>query len=90
MPFNRQNDVTQSNAMIDIILQWQLTSADMRFPHAFKTVTLFDITRFFISIGYLGEVCKKYPLYPLSKMLKSAIQILVQCTLKDIQDPDEK
>ena len=29
-------------------------------------------------------------IYLISKELKSAIQILVHCTLKDIQDPDEK
>ena len=54
--FKRQNNVTPSNAMTDVILQWKFTSASMRFPPAFKNVTLFDITCFF-SIGYIGEVC---------------------------------
>ena len=37
--FKRQNDVTPSNAITDIILQWQMTSASACFPHTFKTVT---------------------------------------------------
>ena len=41
----RQNDVTSSNAMTDVISQLQLTSASTRIPRAFKIVTLlFDIT----------------------------------------------
>ena len=48
MSFKRKNEVTPSNAMIDNILQYLLTSASAHFPLAFKTVTLlFDITQFF-------------------------------------------
>ena len=36
--FKRKNDVTPPNATIDVILQYQLTSASVRFPRAFKTV----------------------------------------------------
>ena len=44
--FKRQNIVTPSIAMTDVILQLQLMSASARFPRAFKTVTLlFYITR---------------------------------------------
>ena len=49
--FKRQNDVTPSNAMTDVILQWKFTSASMRFPPAFKTVTLFDFTCFFLALA---------------------------------------
>ena len=42
MSFEHENDATPSNAMSDVILQLQLTSAS-----TFKTVTLwFDITCF--------------------------------------------
>ena len=36
--FQHKNDVTASNAMTDVILQYQMTSASEHFPHAFKTV----------------------------------------------------
>ena len=46
-PFKRKNDVTPSYTKTDVILQYQLTSASVRFPRAFKTVTIsFDIICF--------------------------------------------
>ena len=56
MSRRRQNNVTMSSTMTDVILQLQLISASAHFPHTFKSVTLlFHITQFF-SIGYIGEV----------------------------------
>ena len=84
----RQNNVRRSNAITDVILQWQLTSASVRFPHAFKYMTLlFHITCFF-SIGYIGDVClnpghnKKPParLEPGTSDLKSSTLPRSQCT----------
>ena len=47
--------------MTDVILQWQMTSASVHFPHTFKTVTLFfHLTQFF-SIGYISEMCLNSP-----------------------------
>ena len=44
--FKRKNDVTPSNNTTDVILQLQLSSASVHFPHAFKTVPIsFDIAR---------------------------------------------
>ena len=54
--FKSQNDVTLSNTMTYLILQWQLTSASVRFPQAFNTVTLlFHITQFF-RVSCMGDV----------------------------------
>ena len=49
-----------SNAMTDIILQWQLTSAFPCFPSAFKIVTLlFDITCY-LALTILGMCVRMY------------------------------
>ena len=54
MSVKRQNDVTLSNAMADIILQslWQLLSDSMRFQKR-EFVVSFNT---FFSIGYIGEL----------------------------------
>ena len=45
--FDRQIDVTPSEAMTDVILHWQVTSASGSFPRTIKTVSLlFHITTF--------------------------------------------
>ena len=53
MSFKRKNDVKPSNAMTDIILQLQMTSASAHFQNC---ELLFDISRF-LSINSIGEVC---------------------------------
>ena len=53
MSFKNQNDVTPSNAMADIILQWQLMSARLHFQNCDFVVSY----NTFFSIGYIGEMC---------------------------------
>ena len=49
--FKCKNDVTPSNATVDVILQLQQRGPSARFPHAFKNVNIsFHITCFF-SLG---------------------------------------
>ena len=57
MSFKRQNGVTPSHDMTDIILELQLTSASAHFPRTFKTVTLLFHITLSLSFGYIGEVC---------------------------------
>ena len=55
-PFKRQNDVTPSNAISDVMFDHFSVVNDAKAVRAFRTVTLlFHKTRFF-SIGYIGEV----------------------------------
>ena len=58
--FKRQNDVTPSYVITDVIFDHFSELNDVKAARAFRTVTLlFHITRFF-NIGYIDEVWSNF------------------------------
>ena len=58
MSFKRQNDVTPSNAMTNVILQWQSTSASALFPHAFKICDFVEDSLYFFEGCNFTQIMK--------------------------------
>ena len=89
MSFKLQNDVTQSNAMTDVILQCQLTSASVHFPCSFKTVTLLFHITWFLSIGSIDEVCLIFLSYFSTKTYAVGIQNSLNETVEFFEHPKQ-